>query len=479
MIPFVERRLLLALGLILLAGCGGSSNPNAPGPVTPAPAEAGNINLIFVVSPDIQFRAPGDVSETTGNLTVQGLQRSLQMAPFLKEKVLGNHNVTGIYVLEPMSHLQTAGNYPDMAAIESIQQFAMMNTDTLQFNPGQSDLYTANSFHINVSYAVGQSISGVAPPLYNCVGCQGIDYEDQGNDNDSLLANLVKYAEPGYYLFSAPWDTTLNMMTALNQTQAFKLNLPSSYPGPNKIYAISVTPSSGASLVTYDSNVTPKTTFPVLTPEPSVNTPCQAALFNYSASPANPHVTNTNETLYLVRHAEAHPISTWENGNYVAQGQWRALALPKALQGKINPDQVYSIDPAQAGPSGYLEFSYIRPSLTIQPYAIANNLPYHLVSDFQLNDVSTVTQNTIDFFFKDPQFSNHKILLAWEHLHFPPLVSLMLKEYGSSQTAPAWAEADYDSIWTIKIDSTGNMTVDNSLCEGIKSTSLPITAPKF
>ncbi len=268
-------------------------------------------------------------------------------------------------------------------------------------------------------------------------------------------------------------------MTTLNQAKGYSLTLPTSYPGPNNIYAITVTPSGTASLVTYDSNAMPKATYPTLTPEPAVNTSCQAKLFNYSASPANPPVINRNETLYLVRHAEAHPISSWENGNYVAAGQWRALALPIALQGKISPDQVYSIDPAQAGPSGYFDWSYVRPSLTIQPYAIANNLPYHLVSDFQLNDVSTVTQNTIEFFFDDPQFSNHKILLAWEHLHFPPLVTALLKSYGSSQTAPAWASGDYDSIWTVKIDAAGNMTVDNSLCEGINSTALPNSAPQF
>jgi hypothetical protein len=470
----VERSLFLTLGLILLAGCGGSSNP-----VVPAPAATGNINLIFVVSPDIQFHAQGEVSDTTGNLTVQGLQRSLLMATFLKENVLGNHDVTGIYALEPMSHLQTASQFPDMAALESIQQFAMLNKDTLQFNPDQSTFYTANSFHINVSYAIGQTIGGVAPPLYNCVGCQGIDYEDQEGDNDYLQSSIIGDQRPGYYVFSAPWDTTLDMMTALNQAKGYNLTLPSGYPGPNNIYAIAVTPAGAASLVTYDSKVTPKATYPVLTPEPSVNTPCQAKPFSYSASAPSLLVTNTNETLYLVRHAEAHPISSWENGNYVAQGQWRALALPKALQGKITPDQVYSIDPSQPGPSGYLEFSYIRPSLTIQPYAIANNLPYRLVSSFQLNDLPNVSRNTIKFFFDDPQFSNHKILLAWEHEHFPPFVTALLKSYGSTQTAPSWASGDYDSIWTIKIDSAGNMTVDNSLCEGIDSTILPIIAPQF
>jgi len=58
-------------------------------------------------------------------------------------------------------------------------------------------------------------------------------------------------------------------------------------------------------------------------------------------------------------------------------------------------------------------------------------------------------------------------------------VNKLLAKYGSTQTAPAWAEGDYDSIWTVKIDAVGNMTVDNSLCEGIDSSKLPPTAPQF
>jgi hypothetical protein len=368
-----------------------------------------------------------------------------------------------------------------MAALQTIQQFAMLNRDTLQFNPVGSELYTTNSFHINASYAFGQTISGatVAAPLINCEGCQGIDYSNQGGDNDSLLSSLIKENVPGYYVFSAPWDTTLAMMTVLNQAKGYNLTLPSSYQGPNSIYTIVVTPSGTASLLAYDSKVTPPQTYPVLTPEPSVTSPCQAMPFSYSATPATPPVTNTNEILYMIRHAEAHPVSSWENGNYVAQGQWRALALPKSLKGKISPDQVYSIDPAQATPVGHFAWSYVRPSLTIEPYAIANNLPYHLVAKFELIDESVVNQNTINFFFNDPQFSNQKILLAWEHEHFPPLVSALLKSYGSSQTAPAWAAGDYDSIWTVRIDSSGNLSVDNNLCEGIDSARLPATAPQF
>ena len=57
------------------------------------------------------------------------------MATYLQENVLGNENVTGIYTLEPMTHLQTASNYPDMAALETIQQFALLNHITISSAP--------------------------------------------------------------------------------------------------------------------------------------------------------------------------------------------------------------------------------------------------------------------------------------------------------------------------------------------------------
>src|SRR6056297_2964120 len=86
-----------------------------------------NLNLIFVVSSDLAYHASGDISEDTANLTPQGLQRVLSMATYLKESVLEKENVDAIYALEPMTHLQTTHNYPDMTAIGSIQQFALLN----------------------------------------------------------------------------------------------------------------------------------------------------------------------------------------------------------------------------------------------------------------------------------------------------------------------------------------------------------------
>ena len=54
---------------------------------------------------------------------------------------------------------------------------------------------------------------------------------------------------------------------------------------------------------------------------------------------------STNETLYIIRHADAHPRAYWSDNNYVGAGQWRALDLPNALPGKISPNQVYSNRP--------------------------------------------------------------------------------------------------------------------------------------
>jgi len=71
--------------------------------------------------------------------------------------------------------------------------------------------------------------------------------------------------------------------------------------------------------------------------------------------------------------------------------------------------------------------------------------------------------------------------VAWEHEHFPPLLTYLLRSYGGSYPDPtlAWPQDDYDTIWTIKLDGSGNFTVDNALCEGIDTSQLPKTAPQF
>lgn len=492
--------LIILTGLLIfsLSGCvGDSSNADVP-------LSTDNINLIFVVSSDLAYNADGDISPVTANLTNQGLQRSLQMATYLKQQVLGGDNVSGIYALSPMTHLQTENNYPDMASIGYIQQFALLNQITVTM-PATADYtsYTAYSYPINAAYAQGDVPDGVATPDAYCPDCKGLDFDDTEGNNVDLVTGIINENVPGFYVFSAPWETTSALMENINQQQAYALDIPMSYRGPNHVYAISIPPYGDTSLVTYDSNLEPPSTYPEL-PSPVASAPCtytQQPYYSISLIDGDPGVVipeniNTNEVIYIVRHAEAHPdpMNYFENGNFVGAGQWRALELPnalsKALSGKISPDMVYSIDPAQwfptkhINPSDYINVSYVRPSLTVLPYVIANNLPYYLVSSFTITTTDpNQSQLASDFFFTGGAFSNQTVLLAWESTRIKPIINALLSSYGVSEDSllleKEWPPTDYDTIWTVTLDENGNLTVDNALCEGIDSEKLPVEAPQF
>jgi hypothetical protein len=387
-----------------------------------------------------------------------------------------------------MTHLQTANNYPDMAAIGFIQQFALLNQITIQGT-------TANSYPINTAYAQGDVPGGVVEPSPYLPGAQGLAFNDAHGNNVALATHIINANIPGFYVFSAPWETISALMTNINNQQGYNLNLPGGFQGSNSVFAISITPLGIASMVTFNSHLNPPAIYPVL---PVAGTSCtQQTYFSYTLTDGVngvkvPTGTNTNETVYLIRHVEAHPTSSFEDGNYVAAGQWRALSLPiflpYALRGQASPTVVYSIDPAQSFALGVgFDISYVRPSLTVLPYAIANSLPYYLVAGFSIGtdpNNPSVAQATSDFLFTNlagANLSNQTVLMAWEHGHYPPLISYLLQSYGVTVPATAipWPSADYDTIWRVKLDAHGNLTVDNALCEGIDSAALPDTAPQF
>jgi len=481
--------LLLICALMLLAGCGGTSNPN-PTPPAPAPLSANNVNLIFVVSEDLAYHAPGDINPMTANLTNRGLQCSLRMATFLKQQVLGTKNVTSIYALEPMTHLQTASQLPDMVGLETVQQFALLNQITLSSDAEGGTPYLGQSYPLNASYSAESIPIGLPVPSPFCPNCQGLDFNDREGDNETLVSTVVK-ANPGFYVFSAPWETISVLLANINKLEGYDLTLPASYAGPNYIYAISITPSKSVSLVTYNSNVNPPSTYPVLPPPKLVSAPCvPPAPFSITVTGGKggaviPAGSNTNETVYIIRHADAHPLDYWDDNNYVGAGQWRALDLPNALRGKISPDQVYSIDPAQYGPGSVSSvthdstWSSVAPALTAEPYAIANNLPYNLFSSFLLTDTNAPS-DTSALLFTGGTLSNQKVLLAWAYQFIQPTIKALLDTYhGAGQPPPAWPDTDYDSIWTVRLDAHGNLSVDNAMCEGIDSSALPAMPPQF
>ena len=495
----IVHSLLLILALTLLASCGGSSDPS-PSTPTPSPLSANDFNLIFVVTEDVSYQAYGDVNLDTGNLTDRGLQRSLKMATFLQQKVLGGGNASGIYALTPMTHLQTVNQYPDMAGLMTVEQFAMLNQTALYF-PGFAP-FTANSYPVSVSYSSARLPDDVAVPLMNCpaigtggaYSCQGLDYRDLDGDNEILVGALIQTGAPGFYVFAAPWETVHSLMANINRLENYNLALPPRYISPNYIYAISVNPSGSASLTTYNSSIDPPAGYPTLPAGGIVSAAClpaqtgttfQVTVTGGVGGAVIPSGVNTNETIYFVRHAEAHPQPWWEDGNYIGKGQWRALDLPNALHDKIHPDLIYSIDPAQVtrgaeSTSGEF-YSYVRTNTTVLPYAIANNLPYNLAASFELgaqNPPALATEAS-NFFFFGGQFNNRSVLVGWEHDHIAPTVNALLAAYHGGKTVPAWPGDDYDTVWTVKLDAKGDVSVDNLTCEGISSSSLPATPPQF
>ncbi|MGA3010037.1 MAG: hypothetical protein ABSD72_07225 [Terracidiphilus sp.] len=481
------------------AGCVGYvDRGNSTPPANPGPLAAGNINLIFVVSGDLDYQTAGDISASTGNLTNQGLQRSLLMAPFLEKNVLGMNNVTGIYALEPMTHQQTTNEYPDMAAAETIEQFALLNQITLSSNLTGGALYTGNNFPIYATYALGSVPSGVAEPLSACPNCQGLDFNDLGGDNETLITGIINAGVAGYYVFSAPWETTRSLLANTNTFEHYHLNPPWGFPGANFIYAISIPPSGPASLAIYNSGVNPPNTYPVLPPPALISAACTTNVppsitVTVGVNGATiPPGANTKETLYFVRHAEAHPQGYWSDNNYVGAGQWRALDLPNALLGKVSPNQVWAGDISQFSIgtttiSGEDLWSGVAPALTVEPYAIANNLPYYLVSSFELATPTTTLaqqgQQVSNFFFTGGKFTGQKVLVVWSYQQINPIVNALLASYypgnPTPPTSPIWSPTDYDSIWTLTVDGSGNLTADFTKCEGISSAALPAAAPQF
>lgn len=233
----------------------------------------------------------------------------------------------------------------------------------------------------------------------------------------------------------------------------------------------------------YDDQISSIPSYPKLNLAGNASCPQQPASFSIKAPDSIRHRLNKSMTVYFVRHVEAHPTGSFENGNYVCQGQWRAQgANPHLLKkmGNVLPDVVFSSNTAGIIDGG-AAYSYIRPTLTVAPFAIQYNVPMALAK-FQWDDAPSLATALFmnDAPYSDPAlFNGKKVLVGWEHGNIEKAVSYLLSTiYKSSQNPPAWSFTDYDSIWEISINEQGDLTFRNS-CEGIATQSLPSTCPSF
>ena len=443
--PGIGGAALFALGLALFA----TANPVRA--AAPAPLNPGAINLVFVPS--------AEANPATGALTPRGLNRALRLGPWLAH--LSGAAADGIFALAPATHrIGSGGDIPDMAPLATIEPYAL--------------LYDAP---IAASTAPVSAAACAKPP------CQGIDYADKDGANEALVERILKARLPGMFVFAAPPETLNLMMRRTAADEGWKLAIaPFQADDHERIAALSLAPGAAtATLREYLADVAPPSAYPdfgLRGGGACLEAP--SAISSAARGLRPPAGANRGETVYLIRHAEAHPTPLFENGNLVCQGEWRAIGAGPALVKKIGrvPDFVYASDPSQPmqARSGGARFSYVRPALTLAPFATEYGAPLRLASGFNWWDAEAADK----FFFfggAASRFSGKTVLVAWEHRTIGRIVGALLHDYGLDPAElPRWNRNDYDTIWKVRLDERGDLTFGVD-CEGIPSGSLPPACP--
>ena len=154
------------------------------------------------------------------------------------------------------------------------------------------------------------------------------------------------------------------------------------------------------------------------------------------------------ETIVAIRHAEKPPASL---GQLTCKGLNRALALPKVLVPRYGkPDRIYAPDPGtRIGQLGNLNYSYVRPLVTIEPTAIQLEMPLNALIGFK--NVGQLRKELLA-----PENANSVTYLAWEHVYLNEFAKRLLKAYGKDSSAvPDWPNDDYDRIYVFRIKDEG------------------------
>ena len=154
------------------------------------------------------------------------------------------------------------------------------------------------------------------------------------------------------------------------------------------------------------------------------------------------------ETIIAIRHAEKPAASL---GQLSCKGLNRALALPKVLIPRYGkPDRIYAPDPGtRIGQLGNLNYSYVRPLITIEPTAIQLEMPLNALIGFK--NVGQLKKELLA-----PENANSVIYLAWEHVYLNQFAKRLLKAYGKDPSVvPDWPNDEYDRIYIFQIKDVG------------------------
>jgi len=148
------------------------------------------------------------------------------------------------------------------------------------------------------------------------------------------------------------------------------------------------------------------------------------------------------ETLVFVRHAEKPPAGL---GQLSCKGLNRSLALPAVIAAKYGkPDAIYAPD------DNGQPYNYVRPLATIEPTAIQFGLPVE--TPYGYSQIAALGGALVD-----PKWRNRTVLIAWEHREIETLVRQIVSAHGGAAgDVPRWESVDFDSIYVVRIDWSGD-----------------------
>lgn len=159
--------------------------------------------------------------------------------------------------------------------------------------------------------------------------------------------------------------------------------------------------------------------------------------------------SNAAETIVMLRHGEKPEGGL---GQLNCQGLNRALALPAVLQKKFDkPAAIFAPNPGVQKRDGLQRYNYIRPLATIEPTAIALNMPVNI--DFGWEDTDQLQAALLA-----PQYQNATVFVAWEHHLLERAARKIVADNGGDPAqVPTWKGSDFDSLYIITIN-TDNST---------------------
>ncbi len=153
------------------------------------------------------------------------------------------------------------------------------------------------------------------------------------------------------------------------------------------------------------------------------------------------------ETIVFVRHGEK-PAA--DLGQLNLQGLNRALALPNVLIPKYGKaDAVFAPGTRKKLTKNGVQYSYVRPLVTIEPTAIRLGLPVE--AQIGYDDINGLRRALLQ-----PRYEHSLIFVAWEHRMLQETVKKIVSSLGGDPAViPEWPKGDFDSIYVIRIQSDG------------------------